>query len=214
MPRSKTDPRGLTDKPLASPGLLSYRCKNSFGWTMIGATDDADAMKQAKRSDPKARSEDLQRWDGASYVPCQAKSSPQMANDLYRAAGGNALMGVFLFSQGTRITTAQADSQKPVQFCVGDRTWIQCPAGIADALDVLKAQVREIDNQGMRHSDLPEDWGVIANEAGEITHRVLGMSGINPVTYLGRDGGPAVQSNLTIEEAGISASRSRQRHRG
>ena len=37
----------LTDRPLAAPGLISYRCRNRFGWTMIGARDDTDALKEA-----------------------------------------------------------------------------------------------------------------------------------------------------------------------
>lgn len=60
----------LDSKPLAAPGLLSYRCKSAFGWIMIGAKDDDDAFVQAKRSNVKAKREDLQIWNGSTYVSC------------------------------------------------------------------------------------------------------------------------------------------------
>lgn len=40
----------LTDRPLASKGLISYRYRGRYGWIMIGATDDKDALRQANRS--------------------------------------------------------------------------------------------------------------------------------------------------------------------
>ena len=58
----------LTDRPLAALGLISYRCKNRFGWTMIGARDDADALKEARRTWSGSRIEDLERWDGKQYA--------------------------------------------------------------------------------------------------------------------------------------------------
>lgn len=58
----------LTAKPLAAPGLISYRCKNRYGWTMIGAKDIDDAMREALRSGD-AKREDLQVWNGTEYVP-------------------------------------------------------------------------------------------------------------------------------------------------
>lgn len=61
----------VTDKPLAAPGLISYRCKGRYGWIMIGANDDLDALKEARRSSSEAKAEDLQVWDGKSYVDCQ-----------------------------------------------------------------------------------------------------------------------------------------------
>lgn len=57
-------------KPLAAPGLVSYRCRGPLGWIMIGAVDDADALNEARRSNSAARLEDLQRWDGSQYVLC------------------------------------------------------------------------------------------------------------------------------------------------
>lgn len=60
------------DMPMAAPGLISYRCKNRFGWTMIGARDDADALREARRTWSGSRGEDLQRWNGTQYVPVQS----------------------------------------------------------------------------------------------------------------------------------------------
>jgi hypothetical protein len=60
----------MTGKPLAAPGLLSYRYRSRYGWIMIGAHNDSDALHQAGRSlsygEPDAAN--LQRWDGAQYV--------------------------------------------------------------------------------------------------------------------------------------------------
>lgn len=52
---------------MAAPGLISYRCKGRYGWIMIGAHDHADAMREARRSDPTARAENLEIWTDAGY---------------------------------------------------------------------------------------------------------------------------------------------------
>lgn len=61
----------IEDRPLAAPGLISYRCKGRFGWIMIGAKDHADAMREARRSTPDPKREDLQIWSAelGRYVP-------------------------------------------------------------------------------------------------------------------------------------------------
>jgi hypothetical protein len=56
------------DKPMAAPGLISYRCRGRWGWIMIGATDNDDAMREALRSSDAARIENLEVWDGTRYV--------------------------------------------------------------------------------------------------------------------------------------------------
>jgi hypothetical protein len=61
--------RALHDKPLAAPGLISYRCKGRYGWIMIGARSDVDALSEARRSWEHASSDMLERWAGSSYVP-------------------------------------------------------------------------------------------------------------------------------------------------
>lgn len=69
--RSAQDPH---DKPMAVVGLISYRYKGPKGWIMIGASDDADALREAARSteapDPKL----LQVWTGGAYVACLTDS--------------------------------------------------------------------------------------------------------------------------------------------
>ncbi len=68
--------RPMCERPLASPGLLSFRLALPFSFVMIGAKDDADAMIQASRSTPHPRIEDLQRWNGQAYVPCRPRAEP------------------------------------------------------------------------------------------------------------------------------------------
>lgn len=58
------------NKPCAASGLTSYRYKGRFGWVMIGAKDDADALREAYRSTtlyPVSR-EHLEIWNGNEYV--------------------------------------------------------------------------------------------------------------------------------------------------
>jgi hypothetical protein len=66
--------RPLHDRPLAASGLKSYRYLGDYGWIMIGARDDADALREAKRSmgkGSKATRDKLQAWDRLAdrYVP-------------------------------------------------------------------------------------------------------------------------------------------------
>jgi len=57
------------DKPCATRGLTSYRYAGRYGWIMIGAVDDADAIREARRShsDPIDPAK-LQRWNGEQYA--------------------------------------------------------------------------------------------------------------------------------------------------
>lgn len=60
------------DRPLASPGLQSYRYRGPYGWRMIGAKDDADALASARHSAPPGQGADparLERWTPAGYAP-------------------------------------------------------------------------------------------------------------------------------------------------
>ena len=61
------------DRPLAARGLISYRYKGAYGWIMLGATDDADALKQAARSTFVVAADRLERWNGEAYAPLSAK---------------------------------------------------------------------------------------------------------------------------------------------
>lgn len=56
------------DKPVAAHGLTSYRYKGRYGWIMIGAKDDNDALREAQRStSDKVTMENLQVWKGSQY---------------------------------------------------------------------------------------------------------------------------------------------------
>lgn len=57
----------MTDRPIAAPGLTSYRCKGRFGWIMIGAKDHEDALSEAYRSSDFVQPETLEVWDGEKY---------------------------------------------------------------------------------------------------------------------------------------------------
>lgn len=58
----------MTDKPMAAPGLISYRYRGRYGWIMIGALDDADALREANRStDGPVTMDNLQVHDGDCY---------------------------------------------------------------------------------------------------------------------------------------------------
>lgn len=52
------------NKPLAAEGLISYRYYNgAYGWVMIGAKDNADALREAQRSvDGEATFNNLWVW--------------------------------------------------------------------------------------------------------------------------------------------------------
>lgn len=65
----------IYNQPLAMPGLFSYRCSSPYGWVMIGAKDDDDALKEARRSNPAVAKEGLQRWNGEAYEPIMASRS-------------------------------------------------------------------------------------------------------------------------------------------
>lgn len=59
----------MYDRPLAAEGLQSYRYKGRYGYVMIGAMGDADAMDEAKRSCSCSVSiVNLEKWDGKNYV--------------------------------------------------------------------------------------------------------------------------------------------------
>jgi hypothetical protein len=63
----------FTERPCAASGLTSYRYRGAFGWIMIGATDDADALREAGRSTHNPITADrLERWNGRAYAAVQS----------------------------------------------------------------------------------------------------------------------------------------------
>jgi hypothetical protein len=57
----------FTDRPCADDGLVSYRARGPYDWIMIGAKNDAEAWREARRS--TAEPHDLQVWNGSQYIP-------------------------------------------------------------------------------------------------------------------------------------------------
>lgn len=58
----------LTDKPLAAAGLSNYRYAGRYGWIMIGANDNADALREARRStDDEVTADKLQKFADGEY---------------------------------------------------------------------------------------------------------------------------------------------------
>jgi len=64
----------IHDKPLAAPGLTSYRCKGRYGWIMIGAKDNEDALNETRRSSDSVRPETLEVWNGERYTWASEKT--------------------------------------------------------------------------------------------------------------------------------------------
>ena len=61
------------NRPLAANGLISYRYRGTYGYVMIGAKNESDALLEAMRSTGKASSvARLEAWDGEKYTPVLA----------------------------------------------------------------------------------------------------------------------------------------------
>lgn len=59
------------NRPCAAKPFISYRAKTDYGsFIMIGATDDKDAAREAKRSTDHMVT--LERWNGTQYQPVTA----------------------------------------------------------------------------------------------------------------------------------------------
>lgn len=58
----------MSNRPMASPPYTSYRYRGRYGWIMIGAMDDEEALREAQRSSscPVTR-KNLQRWSDYAY---------------------------------------------------------------------------------------------------------------------------------------------------
>lgn len=61
------------DRPLAARPLDSYRYRGHYGWVMIGARNDDEALREASRSSTAPiHPRRLQKWDGERYAPLQS----------------------------------------------------------------------------------------------------------------------------------------------
>jgi hypothetical protein len=63
--------KGDVTKPMADKGLTSYRARGPMGHIAIGAKNNADALNEARRSNPSIKPEHLDVWDKAEgkYTP-------------------------------------------------------------------------------------------------------------------------------------------------
>lgn len=61
------------NRPCAGHGLTSYRYRGRYGWVMLGAANEHDALKQALRSvsSESVSRNNLEVWDilTGSYIP-------------------------------------------------------------------------------------------------------------------------------------------------
>lgn len=63
------------NRPLAVAPWKSYRYRGRYGWIMIGAKDDEDALREAKRStNENVHPARLQKWNGVEYVDAPQSS--------------------------------------------------------------------------------------------------------------------------------------------
>jgi len=113
-----SDSPNVTCMPLAAPGLWSYRYKGIFGWIMIGAKDDADALKEARRSmsTSSVQIENLEKWNGASYVSAAHLGEKVMSKlDMDRVITNS------LISRGWRPSVGAAIAVKTFETAVGPK---------------------------------------------------------------------------------------------
>lgn len=66
-----------TERPMAGPGLISYRYRGPMGWIMIGARDHQEALREAARSTTEPVSGGLlQVWGSTRYVDAFPQPAP------------------------------------------------------------------------------------------------------------------------------------------
>jgi hypothetical protein len=67
-----------TERPMAAEGLTSYRYPGTYGWAMIGASSNADALREAARSTRAEITLDrLEVWSDATQTYVAATPSRQ-----------------------------------------------------------------------------------------------------------------------------------------
>lgn len=66
----------FTERPVAAAGFTSYRYRGPHGWIMIGASGNADALKEARRStDAPVALNKLEVWRVDHYEPVEAPNA-------------------------------------------------------------------------------------------------------------------------------------------
>ncbi len=138
-------------------------------------------------------------------IPLIPSDNMTSASDYYYANAGkcSALLGCYLFEE-IRPTEAALANTEVFHLCVGDREWISVAGGLKAVIREVQREVELNDQSGIRNSELPEDWGVIANDAGQILARASTNGGVCCLRYLGVDGGPMESAPITVQRIGIA----------
>ncbi len=59
----------MSNHPMASNGLITYRYRGRYGFIYIGASTDTEALSEAQRStDDKVTPDRLERYNGRRFV--------------------------------------------------------------------------------------------------------------------------------------------------
>jgi len=124
------------------------------------------------------------------------------AIDAYETASCSAILGVHLFKHGESCDRKNAPIGPALFLSLGDCEWIKCETGLGDLFSRLDVYLAEYG--WMRSSEFPDDWGIIANEQGQVLYRALTNGHVRPVTYLGHFSGPVSSTGLiTVQEMGL-----------
>lgn len=137
-----------------------------------------------------------------SYAP--PLLSDTTAREAYNADHANcsAYLGVYLFRDGADVPD-KPQAGEPLQVCTGPGTWVSCERGLPDLVALVASELDAMDEQGLAPRDLPDEWGIVCNAAGEVTHRAFPTGQIREVTYLGMLDGPLASEPLNLTSLGL-----------
>jgi hypothetical protein len=131
----------------------------------------------------------------------------------------SALMGRFLF-EDVNLVEDDFKSKEALYLCTGNSQWTPVEGGMEAVIREVRREIELNDQAGILNRDLPEDWGVIANDAGQILARASCNGGVRKQRFLGVAGGPLESAPVTVQRVGIaweprdSTQPDIQRHRG
>lgn len=149
--------------------------------------------------------EAIERYEAEMLSEIPAPAAGGSASDYYNANSSrcSALLGRYLF-EDLRLVEADFASKETLHFCSGDRQWTAVEGGMEAMIREVRREVELNDLAGLRGSDLPEDWGVIANDAGQVLARASHTGGVCKQRFLGVDGGPIESGPITVQRIGIA----------
>lgn len=115
----------------------------------------------------------------------------------------SALLGRYLF-EDLQLTEEDFQSKEVLLLCTGDCQWTPVQGGMEAMLREVRREVELNDQAGILGRDLAEDWGVIANDAGQIIARAGSNGGVRKQRFLGVSGGPLETMPVTVQRVGIA----------